>query len=54
MGVGGRGWLARESVREFVYGPKVRPGQVTLSSLDLAFTKYFAGTCEQDPWPTKY
>ena len=41
-------------IREFVYGPKVRRGQVILSGLDLAFTKYFAGNCEQDPWPTKY
>ena len=41
-------------VREFVYGPKVRRGQVILSGLDLALTKYFAGNCEQDPWPTKY
>ena len=42
------------SEREFVYGPKVRRGQMTLSGLDLAFTKYFAGTCEQDPWSIKY
>ena len=35
---------------EFVYyGPKVHRGQVTLSGLDLAFTKYFAGNCGQDP-----
>ena len=41
-------------LREFVYGQKVRLGQVTLSGLDLALTKYFAGNCGQDPWPTKY
>ena len=28
----------------------MRRGQVTLSGLDLALTKYFAGNCEQDPW----
>ena len=42
------------SLREFVYGPKVRRGQVILSGLDLASTKNFAGYCEQDPLPTKY
>ena len=39
-------------IHEFVYGPKVRLGQVILSGLDLALTTYFAGNCEQDPWPT--
>ena len=43
-----------KTLREFVYGPKVRRGQVILSGLDLAFTKYLTGNCEQDPWPTKY
>ena len=43
-----------QTLREFVYGPKVPRGQVILSGLDLALTKYFAGNCEQDPLPTKY
>ena len=51
---GGATFSCMRPLREFVYGPKVRRGQVILGGLDLALTKYFAGNCEQDPWPTKY